>query len=99
MGPLEVEGDEGPIAVKGLRLRAALRPYDVVESRPGGYALSVRAEDVDALRARFLSFGTCSISDPLTELVGLGLVPQSSTGPSAPTGPVDFTSIDEGPLA
>ncbi|MGO4202635.1 hypothetical protein AB4Z09_12950 [Rhodococcus sp. TAF43] len=57
------------------------------------------AEDVDALRARFLSFGTCSISDPLTELVGLGLVPQSSTGPSAPTGPVDFISIDEGPLA
>ncbi|MEU8363058.1 AfsR/SARP family transcriptional regulator [Nonomuraea sp. NPDC048882] len=52
LGPLEVEGDEGPIAVKGLRLRAALRPYDVVESRPGGYALSVRAEDVDALLFR-----------------------------------------------
>ncbi|MEV5897831.1 hypothetical protein [Nonomuraea fuscirosea] len=34
------------------RLRAALRPYDVVESRPGGYALSVRAEDVDALLFR-----------------------------------------------
>ncbi|WP_031940860.1 hypothetical protein [Prescottella defluvii] len=57
------------------------------------------AEAVDALRATFRSFGTCSISDPLTELVGLGLVPQSSTGPSAPTGPVDSTSIDEGPLA
>ncbi|WP_106252074.1 BTAD domain-containing putative transcriptional regulator [Nonomuraea fuscirosea] len=96
LGPLEVEGDGGPIVVKGLRLRAllavlaleaghtvtserlidtlwpddppvngpnalqtlvkrlraALRPYDVVESRPGGYALSVRAEDVDALLFR-----------------------------------------------
>ncbi|WP_228000132.1 hypothetical protein [Nocardia australiensis] len=57
------------------------------------------AEAVDALRANFLSFGTCSISDPLTELVGLGLVLQSSAGPSAPKGPVALTSIDEGPLA
>ncbi|MEN3301041.1 hypothetical protein [Pseudonocardia sp.] len=29
---------------------------------------------VAAARARFLSFGTCSITDPLTELVDLGLV-------------------------
>lgn len=56
-------------------------------------------EAVDALRASFLSFGTCSISDPLTELVGLGLVPSASTGLSAPTGSVDFNSIDKGPRA
>lgn len=31
-------------------------------------------ERVAAARARFLSFGTCSIIDPLTELVDLGLV-------------------------
>ncbi|WFR73191.1 hypothetical protein P9209_05310 [Prescottella defluvii] len=52
------------------------------------------AEAVDALRANFLSFGTCSISDPLTELVGLGLVPSASTELSAPTGSVDSTSIE-----
>ncbi|SDL65132.1 Predicted ATPase [Nonomuraea maritima] len=98
LGPMEVEGDGGPIALGGLRLRAllallaleaghtvtsarlidalwpdeppanapnalqtlvrrlraALRPYDVVESRPGGYALAVAADDVDALRFRRL---------------------------------------------
>ncbi|QBJ96201.1 hypothetical protein ERC79_09610 [Rhodococcus sp. ABRD24] len=64
-----------------------------------GALAGLSAEAVDALRARFRSFGTCSISDPLTELVGLGLVPQASTEPSAPTGSVDSTSIDEGPLA
>ncbi|MEV4111977.1 BTAD domain-containing putative transcriptional regulator [Nonomuraea sp. NPDC049695] len=96
LGPLEVEGDEGPVAVGGFRLRAllavlaleagrtvtaerlidalwpdeppanaanalqtlvkrlrgALRPYEVVESRPGGYALAVEPDDVDALRFR-----------------------------------------------
>ncbi|MFI7134282.1 BTAD domain-containing putative transcriptional regulator [Nonomuraea sp. NPDC050153] len=96
LGPLEVEGDGGPIAVGGFRLRAllavlaleagrtvtaerlidalwpddppanaanalqtlvrrlrvALRPYEVVESRPGGYALAVAPDDVDALRFR-----------------------------------------------
>ncbi|WP_305093020.1 hypothetical protein [Prescottella sp. R16] len=57
------------------------------------------AEAVGVLRARFRSFGTCSISDPLTELVGLGLVPRSSTEPSAPTGSVDSPSTEEGPLA
>ncbi|MDH6676929.1 hypothetical protein M2284_001127 [Rhodococcus sp. LBL1] len=51
-------------------------------------------EAVDALRANFLSFGTCSISDPLTELVGLGLVPSASTELPAPTGSVDSTSIE-----
>ncbi|MEV1177649.1 BTAD domain-containing putative transcriptional regulator, partial [Nonomuraea sp. NPDC049784] len=96
LGPLEVEGDGGPVAVGGFRLRAllavlaleagrtvtaerlidalwpdeppanaanalqtlvkrlrmALRPYEVVESRPGGYALIVEPDDVDALRFR-----------------------------------------------
>jgi len=52
------------------------------------------AEAVDALRANFRSFGTCSISDPLTELVGLGLVPSASTELSAPTSSVDSTSIE-----
>ncbi|GAA3169622.1 BTAD domain-containing putative transcriptional regulator [Nonomuraea roseoviolacea subsp. carminata] len=96
LGPLEVEGDEGPVAVGGVRLRAllallaleagrtvtterlidalwpheppanaanalqtlvkrlraALRPYEAVESRPGGYALAVEPDDVDALRFR-----------------------------------------------
>lgn len=45
-------------------------------------------EAVDTLRASFRSFGTCSISDPLTELVGLGLVPATVS-----------TTLDEGSLA
>lgn len=64
-----------------------------------GALAGLSAEAVDALRANFRSFGTCSISDPLTELVGLGLVPQASTEPSAPTGSVDSTSTEEGHLA
>ncbi|MFM1722916.1 hypothetical protein ABEU20_001476 [Rhodococcus sp. PAM 2766] len=64
-----------------------------------GALAGLSAEAVDALRANFRSFGTCSISDPLTELVGLGLVPRSSTEPSAPTGSVDSPSTEEGPLA
>lgn len=45
-------------------------------------AVAARVADLDdarveAARARFLSFGTCSITDPLTELVGLGLLPAS----------------------
>lgn len=32
------------------------------------------SERVAALRAAFTSFGTCSITDPLTELAGLGLL-------------------------
>ncbi|MFI6919406.1 BTAD domain-containing putative transcriptional regulator [Nonomuraea spiralis] len=99
LGPLEVEGDGGPIAVGGLRLRAllavlaleagrtvtaerlidvlwpeeppanaanalqtlvrrlraALRPYEVVESRPGGYALALPAGQVDATAFRRLA--------------------------------------------
>jgi hypothetical protein len=35
---------------------------------------SLGAERVSTARARFLSFGTCSITDPLTELTELGLI-------------------------
>ncbi|UBU15381.1 ATP-binding protein [Nonomuraea gerenzanensis] len=47
----------GPNALQTLvrRLRVALRPYEVVESRPGGYALAVAGDDVDALRFRRLA--------------------------------------------
>ncbi|WP_433868765.1 hypothetical protein [Saccharopolyspora sp. CA-218241] len=38
------------------------------------------ADRVAAVRARFLSFGTCSIIEPLTELVDLGLVPAAARG-------------------
>ncbi|WP_344472445.1 BTAD domain-containing putative transcriptional regulator [Nonomuraea monospora] len=105
---MEVEGDHGPIAVGGLRLRAllallaleaghtvtaerlidalwpdappangpnalqtlvrrlrvALRPYDVVESRPGGYALTVAEDSVDALRFKRLSAAGQGLSAP-----------------------------------
>ncbi|EHR59750.1 hypothetical protein [Saccharomonospora cyanea] len=42
----------------------------------------VRALDdaeVEAARTRFRSFGTCSITDPLHDLIGLGLLPPSLT--------------------
>ncbi|MFI7425081.1 BTAD domain-containing putative transcriptional regulator [Nonomuraea sp. NPDC049684] len=99
LGPLEVEGDGGPVVVGGLRLRAllavlvleagrtvtaerlidvlwpqeppanaanalqtlvrrlraALRPDEVIDSRPGGYALALPAEQVDALAFRRLA--------------------------------------------
>ncbi|SEG23651.1 hypothetical protein SAMN04489712_10422 [Thermomonospora echinospora] len=49
-----------------------------------GAKLAARLEDRDAraeaVRARFLSFGTCSITEPLAELAALGLVPASFTG-------------------
>lgn len=50
-----------------------------------GAAVAARVADlddarIDAARARFLSFGTCSITEPLTELVGLGLLPASILG-------------------
>jgi predicted ATPase/DNA-binding SARP family transcriptional activator len=47
----------GPNALQTLirRLRAALRPHDVVASRPGGYALDVDPGDVDALLFRRLA--------------------------------------------
>ncbi|MFI6601939.1 BTAD domain-containing putative transcriptional regulator [Nonomuraea sp. NPDC050536] len=103
LGALEVEGETGPVAVGGFRvrtllallaleagrtvtaerlidalwpgeppanaanalqtlvrrLRAALRPAEVVRSRPGGYVLAVPADDVDALR-----FGRLARQDP-----------------------------------
>ncbi|MER6581321.1 BTAD domain-containing putative transcriptional regulator [Nonomuraea sp. NPDC001023] len=37
------------------RLRAALRPDEVIDSRPGGYALTLPAEQVDALAFRRLA--------------------------------------------
>ncbi|TDD29698.1 AfsR/SARP family transcriptional regulator, partial [Nonomuraea terrae] len=123
LGPLEVEGDAGPIAVGGLRLRAllallallaleaghtvtsarlidalwpdqppanaanalqtlvrrlraALRPYDVVESRPGGYALAVAADDVDALRFRGLGTDGLDLwrGAPLADLTAVPLL-------------------------
>ncbi|MFI7111249.1 BTAD domain-containing putative transcriptional regulator [Nonomuraea sp. NPDC050227] len=37
------------------RLRAALRPAEVIDSRPGGYALALPAEQVDALAFRRLA--------------------------------------------
>ncbi|MFI7464506.1 BTAD domain-containing putative transcriptional regulator [Nonomuraea sp. NPDC049646] len=99
LGPLEVEGDGGPVVVGGLRLRAllavlaleagrtvtaerlidvlwpqeppanaanalqtlvrrlraALRPDEAIDSRPGGYALALPAEQVDALAFRRLA--------------------------------------------
>ncbi|MFI9597317.1 BTAD domain-containing putative transcriptional regulator [Nonomuraea sp. NPDC052265] len=99
LGPLEVEGDGGPVAVGGLRLRAllavlaleagrtvtaerlidvlwpqeppanaanalqtlvrrlraAFRPDEVIDSRPGGYALALPADQVDALSFRRLA--------------------------------------------
>lgn len=39
-------------------------------------AARLRELDPGAARARFTSFGTCSITDPLTELAGLGLLPR-----------------------
>ncbi|MFI6989215.1 BTAD domain-containing putative transcriptional regulator [Nonomuraea wenchangensis] len=99
LGPMEVEGEAGPVPVGGLRLRAllavlaleagrmvtaerlidvlwpddpptnaanalqtlvrrlrvALRPEEVLRSRPGGYLLAVSEDDVDALRFRRLA--------------------------------------------
>ncbi|MDT8913290.1 hypothetical protein [Amycolatopsis sp. PS_44_ISF1] len=55
---------------------AALR--DLLSERDGAVvARRIRElgpERVAAARARFTSFGTCSVTDPLTELAGLGLL-------------------------
>jgi hypothetical protein len=61
-------GDEA-----GLAAALAERDSAAVAARVAGLD-DARAE---AARARFLSFGTCSITDPLTELVSLGLLPAS----------------------
>lgn len=43
-------------------------------------SLRTRAEQLDpAVRAMFLSFGTCSVTDPITELVELGFLDSSLT--------------------
>lgn len=46
--------------------------------------LAARPERADDVRRRFLSFGTCSITEPLTELAALGLVPPALTAPGGP---------------
>jgi hypothetical protein len=47
----------------------------VLARRDGaGLAEGIAALDGTAVRERFLSFGTCSITDPLTDLANLGLV-------------------------
>ncbi|MEU4234239.1 BTAD domain-containing putative transcriptional regulator [Nonomuraea sp. NPDC026600] len=40
------------------RLRVALRPYEIVRSRPGGYLLAIDPDQVDALRFRHLTRAT-----------------------------------------
>ncbi|MER6942391.1 BTAD domain-containing putative transcriptional regulator [Nonomuraea sp. NPDC000554] len=49
------------------RLRVAIRPYEVVESRQGGYALSVAPDQVDALRFRRLT----AVTDGLDRALAL----------------------------
>jgi hypothetical protein len=70
-----------------LATDAALRGADTDElvrllADRDGAAIAARVaalpeERVLATRAAFRSFGTCSISDPLTELIALGLLPES----------------------
>ena len=55
----------------------AERSPDTVASR----VAELSGRRVDAARAVFRSFGTCSITDPLTELVELGLVQAGLIGP------------------
>lgn len=49
--------------------------------------LAIDADQVVRLRAQFRSFGTCSIDEPLADLVGLGLLDPAESGPSSATGP------------
>ncbi|PRX05193.1 UNVERIFIED_ORG: hypothetical protein CLV66_10581 [Actinomadura viridilutea] len=61
------------------------RPADALartSAERDGAALADRVRKLDEARAadirgRFVSFGTCSITDPLTDLVALGLLPAS----------------------
>lgn len=65
--------DDAPTAGSVADLAATLADRDAIAvSRR---VAEMDAERVSAARARFLSFGTCSITDPLTEMVDLGLVP------------------------
>jgi predicted ATPase/DNA-binding SARP family transcriptional activator len=50
------------------RLRVALRPYEIVRSRPGGYLLAIDPVQVDALRFRRL---TRAASEKLDEALAL----------------------------
>jgi hypothetical protein len=52
------------------RAMLAERDADVVASRVG----ALTATDVRAIRALFSSFGTCSIDEPVTDLIAMGLV-------------------------
>jgi hypothetical protein len=63
-----------------LAVTLAERDAEAVAVRVAG----LDAARVSAARARFRSFGTCSITDPLTDLVDLGLVPDAVAG--APEG-------------
>ncbi|MFD1540130.1 AfsR/SARP family transcriptional regulator [Nonomuraea guangzhouensis] len=45
------------------RLRVALRPYEIVRSRPGGYLLAIDPDQVDALRFRHLTRAATSPLD------------------------------------
>ncbi|GAA2398307.1 hypothetical protein GCM10010191_01280 [Actinomadura vinacea] len=45
-----------------------------------GVAVGITNLDASQVRARFLSFGTCSITDPLTDLAALGLVAEAIEG-------------------
>ena len=58
-------------------------------------------ERAAAARSAFVSFGTCSVTDPLTELVDLGLIApgsHSDTDAATATAPAESTST-EGPHA
>jgi hypothetical protein len=46
-----------------------------------------RQSDLEGARRWFTSYGSCSVSDPLDDLVGLGLLDPPSTGPSDPQAP------------
>ncbi|MEW2353254.1 hypothetical protein [Spirillospora sp. NPDC029432] len=56
-------------------------------ARRDGTALAAAVADLDearaaAVRGRFLSFGTCSVTDPLTDLVNLGLAAKEGDDPT-----------------
>ncbi|WP_370948776.1 hypothetical protein AB5J62_14795 [Amycolatopsis sp. cg5] len=52
------------------------RAEELLAERDGD-VVAARVGELDAgVRARFTSFGTCSVHDPLTELAGLGLLPR-----------------------
>jgi hypothetical protein len=57
----------------------AERSADVVT----GIVRALDDEQASAARQRFLSFGTCSITEPLDDLATLGLLPQASDSSSA----------------